>query len=252
MEVYNMALGNIVRLWGSINFKSSLKNFEKIFSIASSFESDFNHWWTDHRSAILHDTDKNHESLMISHNRVGFETINPDSIEQSLHKLSNLTSKAVKKIGDNTITRMGVKVVVYADLDLAFEEIRNQMQHICYSKKSISKLLGPNDIYDLGISIYYNFNKMKVMLSTGPMESKQGLLRLTEEGTVDKLFPPVSKSEAISELYKSIPDSFLYFDLDIFEEDDLDLKNWLSFTEKSIGHFKEKYDCFKKLILECV
>lgn len=245
-----MKLGEIVRIWGAVDYIPDLRFIEKVFYVGSSMGDKFEHWWTDRTQVILHDYGRR-ESLMISSKRIAFEAANPEDVIQTINTLSDNAKRALDSLGCRELVRMGIKLVVYAPMDLTFENIKEQMRPLCLPNNPSLEKVTSNEITDVAMYFDYRWNKKDVKLRVGPMKTEQGRKMLTDIGDILRLFPPVNTSNKFSEFYLSIPSDFLYFDIDVFSETQVETKMWPSFAQEVAPYCPQVFEGIKKLILEC-
>jgi hypothetical protein len=146
---------------------------------------------------------------------------------------------------------MGVKLVVYSDLDLKFEEITRQMQVICLPKNDKLESLTSGDVTDVALNFDYLRDGKKVALRVGPMSKEQGISYLKNAGSIDKVFPPPDKSSQFIDFTESIPESFLYFDVDTSTKESHSVDAWIDFANDTIKYELDLFEGLKKLVLEC-
>jgi hypothetical protein len=245
-----MKLGEIVRIWGAVDYKPDLRFIEKIFSVGSSLKDKFGHWWTDRTQVMLYDYDRR-ECLQISSRRIAFEAVNPDDVVQSINTLSDNIKKALDSMGCRELERMGIKLVVYAPMDLTFENIKDQMRPLCLPNNPSLEEVTSKEITDVAMNFDYQWNKKDVKIRVGPMKTEQGRRMLINMGDIARLFPSPDTSDKFSEFCLSIPSDFLYFDIDIFSETQIETKMWPSFVQEVAPYCPKAFEGIKKLILEC-
>jgi hypothetical protein len=89
------------------------------------------------------------------------------------------------------------------------------------------------------------------MIRSGPMNLEQGQGSLSNLGDISRLFPSPNESEEISKLFSSIPETFLYFDIDVFTDTENNSKQWPVFANEVATYMLSTFNSFKALILEC-
>ena len=245
-----MSLGNIVRIWGAANYKPELRFFDRMYGAAHAAENKFEHWWTDRINTVLHDYNR-HECIRISSKRTAFELANSENIDTSVKQLSGLTVDILNKLHCKTLTRMGLKLTIYADLKLSFDELAEQLRSVCMDKENALLKLTSSEIKDLLVSVDYPWNDNTVKLRISCMNNEQGRGDLANVGEVSQMYSPIEKGGEILELYESIPNEFLYFDIDIFNEQEQGIENWPRFTTSAVTYMTSIFKDIKALILEC-
>ena len=80
------------------------------------------------------------------------------------------------------------------------------------------------------------------------MQRQQGLDQLEQIGNHSQLFEATRKSDALSKLYASVPDSFLYFDLDVFTEKERPVPAWGHFCDQALEHILRAFRQLKDII----
>lgn len=245
-----MSLGKVVRLWGAVDYEPDLRFFDKMFSVSSSLRKDFEHWWTDKLSIVFLDY-RRRESLGLSSKRVSFEAANPEDLTKSISTLSGHVKRLLDELGCRLAKRMGLKLVVFADIDLTFDDIKEQMRPFCLPENSSLEKVTSSEITDVAMNFDYVWEDKKVMLRVGPMKTEQGLNNLLNVGDITRLFPPPERKNEFPEFCSTIPQAFLYFDIDVFIEGERGVNVWPAFTEEFIPYSQGVFEGIKKLILEC-
>jgi len=246
----SMSLGKVVRLWGAVDYEPDFRFFDKMFSVSSLLRRDFEHWWTDKLSIVLNDYSRR-ESLSLSSKRVSFEAANPEDLTNSISTLSGHVRRSLEGLGCRTAKRMGLKVIVFADIDLTFDNIKEQMRPLCLPQNDALERVTSSEITDLAMNFDYVWEGENVMLRVGPMKNEQGLRNLLNVGDVGRLFPPPDQNSKFSEFCSSIPESFLYFDIDVFTKEERGVSTWPTFVQEVGAYCGQVFEGIKKLILEC-
>jgi hypothetical protein len=146
---------------------------------------------------------------------------------------------------------MGLKLVVFADIDLTFDNIKEQMRPFCLPKNGSLEKVTSSEITDVAMNFDYVWKDKKVMLRVGPMKTEQGLNNLLNVGDIARLFPPPERKNDFSEFCSIIPEAFLYFDIDVFIDGERGVNVWPGFSEEFIPYSQGVLEGIKKLILEC-
>jgi hypothetical protein len=243
-----MLYSNITRLWGSVNYKPDIGHFDNMFLAAKEVSHSFEHWWTDKINIILHDFNKR-ESLTITSKQVGFETIQPDNIKNIIDTYSKDIKALVQKLNNKEVTRFGLRVTAYMDLGLKFEEYKERLRPMCLPYHERLETLTSSRILDLALNFDYDLKDKMVMLRIGPMKKKQGLEHLQIIGDIKRLFP-IDEESGINKIYTSIPNEFLFFDLDVFREDRPKIDDLDVFFNDAWSHIESVQKGIKDIILE--
>lgn len=243
-------MADIVRLWGAVEYKADLRFFDHMYRVAKEVGKKFQHWWTNRISVIVHDYEQR-ELISFSSKRIGFEALNPDDINKSFNSLAAIVKDSLSEFNCREITRMGLKLNIYADTGLSFDEIRQQLHPMCIPKnEQLEKLTSP-DILDLQLRFDYKWHGKTAMLRVSPMNREQGLLDIQNVGDVARLFPPIQESDDYPKFISSIPESFLGFDLDIFTKGDHGPNEWPTFTSDVAPYQICVFQSIKNMVLEC-
>jgi len=244
-----MSLGEIVRLWGTVSHQADLRFFDRMYQAAYEIKPKFAHWWTDRIQIVLHDYDS-HELIAFSSKHIGFEVANPDDIISTTNKLSGTLNTVAQRLHCNTVNRIGLKLVVFADIGLSFKELIEQIQHhFNLVPDNLKKLTSP-DIVDMAISYDYVWQDSTAMLRCGPMNKDQGRQTISSLGCISRLYSPPKEDNEIQKVYDSIPESFLFLDIDIFREGDYRIDAWSTFATLALSHAIDVFNGVKAIILE--
>ncbi len=244
-----MGIGEIVRIWGAINFQSDLRFFNKMYDVGKEMESKYNHWWTNKLAIVLSNTETK-ESLSISSKRIGFEAFNPEDIVQTARRLSSDMDHVFDVVGAKQYRRMGFKVVIYHDVQMKFEELRDQLRPICLPQNPVfENVLHSSEVLDVALNMVYKWNKATVNLNIGPMEKSQGLNFLNNTGEIKRLYSEEQIDE-LENLPKKVPNVFLYFDIDVFNETIQKYQEWSNYVSEVAPYSLEVFNGIRKLVLE--
>jgi len=246
-----MTLGTIVRMWGAVNFEPDFMVVPRLYEAAKLFKTDFKHWQVDGTTFTFFERDDRHEVMHATVKQIGFEVTNPDNPQEHFMRMANMVRVFAHELGCSMLTRMGVKIVVYADLDLPFTELCGQVQSLCLPENDRLRELTSPDITDVAMNFDYCRDGKTVALRVGPMKKAQGVSLLHKVGGIERLYPPSDDSSQWLSLVDGIPDSFLYFDADTYLEDSSELQSWSHFAEEAINNEVQLYKGIKDLVLEC-
>jgi len=246
-----MTLGNIVRLWGAVNFEPDFTAIQRLYDAAKPLKKDFQHWQTKGSTFTFYENEGKHEFINVTVKRIGFEVVNPGDISKDLERMAKACKILAEGLGCKVFNRMGVKLLVYADLDLTFEDLKRQVQTICLPKNELLEKLTSPDVIDVALNFDYQRDGKKVALRVGPMGREQGVGILKTVGSIEQVFQPLDQSRQFIDVVESIPESFLYFDVDAYIEEDNSLGSWVTFATETIQYELELFDGLKKLVLEC-
>lgn len=246
-----MALGNIVRLWGAVNFEPDFTIMPRLSGAAESLRKDFQHWLTDGVTFTLFENEEKHEFIHVTVKRIGFEVFNPEDVVNDLARMAQACKTLAQGLGRKVFNRMGVKLVIYADLNLDFDNLKRQVQSTCLSMSTELENLTSTDIIDVALNFDYRRDSKKVELRVGPMKKEQGVSYLRKVGNLQQVFQPPDQSRQFIDLVESVPESFLYFDADAHVEEGHGVDSWVAFATETIQYELELFDGLKKLVLEC-
>ena len=246
-----MARGNIVRLWGAVNFAPNFTIIPLLNNAAGSLRENFQHWRTDGTTITLFDNEEKHEFIHVSTQRIGFQVVNPGDVVNDLERMAKSCKTLAQKLGRKVFKRMGVKLIIYADFDLTFEYLRRQVQTLCLPRNERLENLTSADVIDVALNFDYRRDSKNVELRVGPMKKEQGVSLLRTMGNMQQVFQPPDQSRQFIDLIESVPESFLYFDADAYVKEDHSVDSWVAFATETIQHELELFDGLKKLVLEC-
>jgi hypothetical protein len=236
-----VSLGQIVRLWGSVHYKPDLKFYDHLSTAAKNrLGADFKHWRTDRLSVLLHDTDA-HSLINMAHKNIGFECANPQDAAQSLQRYASHVRSAMSDLHVPSLTRMGIKLVVYCDLGLGFDELTERLRPFCLPPNQDLERLTSARILDLALRYDYEWEGATGQVRVGPMRKDQGLQMLDGLGSYRDLFPEPSKAPALSEFCISVPETCLYFDLDVFRDSETPSDAWFGFAQGTYKHIESVF-----------
>ncbi len=244
-----MALGEIVRVFGAADYKAELNFYDRLNRAAAHQEPDFEHWSTSRLAAGLHDPGRR-ESLGLAHRRTHFEVANPEDLNAKILKSASRVRRALTDLRKSTLTRMGLNLVVFVDVGLAFEELKDQLRPLCLGRHEELARVTSGNVADIALHYDYVRDEGKGALRVGPMERKQGLDRINGIGEITRLFPPPQESDALQVFYGTVPDSFLYFDLDLYREGEVPSDSWPAFVKEAASHAISVFEGIKALVLE--
>lgn len=236
-----MALGEIVRMWGAVEYVQELRFFQNMYQAARDFhKAEFEHWTTDRVSVTVHDLTK-HISLAFSSKRLVFEAANPENIQAVSDHVRTLIRRALNNLRINHITRRGYKLVVYLDLNLSFEEITARLRPLSIGKQPDLVNLTSDKILDLALRYDYEWEGNTAQLRVGPMNKEQGMQMLGDTGRIRLLFNNPMKDPAFSSFCAKVPDKFLYFDLDVFSSAEVPADAWTVFQKEAYSHVQSVF-----------
>lgn len=243
-------MADIIRLWGAVDYKPDLHFFDHMYKVAKDIGKNFQHWWTNRISVVIHDYERR-ELVSFSSKRVAFEALNPNDINKSFNNLAEIVKSSLSELNCREITRMGLKLNIYTDTGLSFDEIRQQLHPICIPKNEQLEKLTSSEILDLQLRFDYKWRGKTAMLRVSPMNKGQGLLDIQNVGDIARLFPPIEKGDDYPKFLASIPESFLGFDLDVFTQGDYRPNEWPTFTSDVVPHLINVFQGIKNMVLEC-
>jgi len=262
----------IGRLWAAVSYRPSLRFHGHVFDVADSFAhhprpgSDdvkpnrFQHWSTDRLQVELCEPSRR-ELLQLTNRRAAMETVayrtedrgtaDMEHLTKACPRIAMILRNAVERLQVGPVTRMGVKLTVYADLDMLFREILEQLRPYCFPENPrFAEITSPN-VEDIALSVDYERDGATVMLRLGPMKREQGVHMLESTGKASALFERKEGGEGLPQLYAAIPDDFLCFDADMYlKAESLAMDRWLSFVDSAISHIVTAYHGLKDLLLE--
>jgi hypothetical protein len=242
-------MANVVRLWGAVEYNADLRFFDHMYKVAKEVGKNFQHWWTNRISVIVHDYERK-ELISFSSKRIGFEALNPDDINKSFNNLANIVKGSLSEFDCRKITRMGLKLNIYEDTGLSFDEIRQQLRPICIPNNERLEKLTSTEILDLQLRFDYKWQDKTAMLRIAPMNKEQGLLDIQNVGDITRLFPPIERGDDYPKFLTSIPESFLGFDLDVFTKGDHAPNEWPTFTNDVAPYLVSVFEGLKNIVLE--
>jgi hypothetical protein len=242
-------MADTVRLWGAVEFKPDLNFYHQMYRVAKAVGHDFEHWWTDRLTVVVHDY-KRRESLRFNSQRISFEALNSEDIPATFQTLSETLRNALKDLGYRQLRRLGLKLSVYTDLGLSFDEIRAQVSQLCLPPQGELERLTSGKLTDLDLKLHYRWKDNTALLRISPMNKEQGLLDIRGVGDISKLFPDPAKTGDLHEFLASIPDSFLALDVDVFTEKKHSGDEWLDFVSDVVPYLLSVCDTLKDRVLE--
>ena len=107
------------------------------------------------------------------------------------------------------------------------------------------------EITDIALHFDYKWNDYTGMLRAGPMKASQGRDTLLNSGNIAQLFNDPRQDSSLSDLCGSIPEAFLFLELDVFSINKGKRDKWIPFVEEVTSHIKETFDKIIALVLEC-
>jgi hypothetical protein len=271
-----MGKHEITRVWCAVDFKADLRIFDKLYVAANHIKKSFPHWQTDRFSVTLVNKDK-HQNIQITANRIAFEAAMVTDLPGVVNAFSSHLRNVIQELGRPQLTRLGIKVITYCDLELKFEELKDQIRSLCIPEKgTFEKIIPSSELLDLALVTDYKWDSnKKAMFRAGPMKSKQGKKTLSGIGNLSDLFPASEKSSDLFQLYQSVPEAFLYLDLDVFMDsnapDDpsestgiietmdipesekpkgVPFEEWTEFSLKAVEHISTVFKNTKNFVLE--
>jgi len=242
-------MADIVRLWGAINYKADLRFFDNMYKVAKEIGQNFEHWWTDRISVIVHDYER-HELIRFSSKQVAFEALNPTDISESFNNLTGTLRRSLSNLNCREVTKMGLKLNIYSNTGLSFDELKQQLRPICVPQNEQLENLTSSEILDFQLKFNYKWNNNTATLRVAPMNKEQGLLDIQNVGEIMRFFPPPHKSDDFSNFCASIPESFLGFDLDVFTQGEHNPNEWPTFASSVVPHLTEVFQGIKNMVLE--
>ena len=244
-----MSLGPIVRFWAAADYDPDLRFFDHLYSAAQRHRSDFEHWWTNRLSVVLHDY-KRHELLGITSKRAHCEAANPDDLDSSVRVLAGSIDKILTELNQNIVKRMGLQLIVYADLGLTFEELVSRFRPFCLPENERLEGFTSTKITDIALHFDYELADRSARFRAGPMNKEQGLERLRSVGDHGRLFTPSEQGTGLADFYSQIPETFLYFDLEVYTEQEQGSKQWRTFVQQAFEHGRKAFEGFRAIIME--
>ena len=250
MEALKLSFGEVVRLWGAVDYEPDIRFFNNVYDIVYKLKSDFPHWWTDRITTVI-SNDENRESLTLSSKRISFEAANPNDMSSSINKVPGYIQKCLTDLRCRNLKRIGLKLVSFINLNLKFEEIREQLRPLCLPKNEKLEQITSSEILDIALNFDYKWNNKKVMLRIGPMTKEEGIKNINSLGDISRLFPSPKKSDSIADFFNKIPESFLYFDIDVFMDENIGKDYYPQFVQEVEPHINSVFSVIKSLIMEC-
>ncbi len=243
-------MANVERLWGAIDYKANLRFFDGMYKVAHTLAKDFDHWWTDRLTVVVHDFD-DRRSIALSSKRATFEALNPNDPVITFKDLASKLRYCIETLEYRSITRMGLKFAAYLDLGLTFEELRDQLRPICLpSAEQLQKIAADSEARDFQLRFEYIWEGYNAAIRIAPMTKDQILLDLRNIGSVDKLLQPPEKGEDAAAFFAGIKDTLLGFDLDVYAEGERSLSEWTSFSDVVPPYLLKMRDRVKNVVLE--
>lgn len=265
---------NIARLWTAIAYKPSLRFFNQFLDIADRHIRSpdpeapekapppgyFEHWTVKDKASIELREPKRHEVIQISDRKTVIEkstfaesSLELDDISRSISSLSNTIRAIVNELKHSDIIRMGVKLTLYTELEMTFDEILERFRKIgLVNNEKLIDIIS-DDIVDIGLHIDYKYKGNTAMLRAGPMSHDEGTGALYNIGTIKSLCEDPGVSDDLYKFTEAIPEAFLYFGEDIFKKSDaLDIQEYASFVKEGLDHIINTYNGFVDILLETI
>ena len=199
-----------------LRYKPDLGFYGKMDSAGSVLNDDFPDW---ERSPLTVEVrnQEHHRRVFLANDRCFFEADDPDP-DTVFEWAGNRLKKVCEKLGVETFARVGVRQLFAADLNKTFALMVDEMaQRFLVRNDQLAAFL-PDKTHDLAYTVVYKTpDDWKYHLRIGPMEKKQWLQTVYHE---PNLFEQNEDgSHTLVEFWKSLPEQFLYVDIDSYRED---------------------------------
>jgi len=245
-----MPLGEIVRFWAAIDYSPELSFYDSLFNkVATKQRDDYEHWWTNRLAVILHDH-KRHELLNIGHKRTVCEMVMPEDLHERAKEAGKRLRAVVRDMRVARLTRMGVDLVVMADCGLSYQETVDQLTKICLSSDGRVQEITTEKAIGAGLHYDYEWQGATAELRVVAMEKEAGMSMIHKQGDHQKLFRPVSEGDDLWSFYQRIPESFIFFDMEVYREEDCDPEEWREFARDATDHASQVFEGIRSLVLE--
>jgi hypothetical protein len=244
-----MGLGSVVRFWGAADYEPSLRIFDKICQVADHVKTDDEHWLTDRLSVKLASRSE-HTILTLAHSRVAFEGIHPPDLTLATKSMATRVFHSLDRLEIQSITRMGLKVIVYKDIGLEFDALLAGLKPLCLSTSDDFVKLTSDQVKDVQLVVDYERDGSTIMLRSGPMRHPQGISFLSQTGEHTQLFPDVTEADDLTKLYAAVPEVFLYLDADVFSRGAFPRESWSSFVDSACAEIMRVFGGLENMILE--
>ncbi len=163
---------------------------------------------------------------------------------ENIRQLIGFTDDAIGYLHVTSIKRRGLKVSIYSDLALTFEELRDQLKPLCLPVNGLIEELTGGEVEDLALHVDYSRDGTSNFLRVGPMKDSQGRRLLLSTGTIDELFDLSVDNNELGVYMGNVPAVFFYYDNDVHSTKDTSTDSWRSFANDA---FKHSVDVFYKL-----
>ncbi len=199
-----------------LRYKPDLGFYGKMDSVGMQMEDQFPDW---ERSALTVEVrnKKRHRRVFLSHNRCFYEADDPDA-DSEFQYAASLLKKVCEGLSVGTLLRVGVRQWFAADLNKPFALMVDEIgKRFLLQSEELSGIL-PDKSHDLAYTVIYETPEgWKYHLRLGPMVKKEWFQYIYHEPMLFET--PDEGEKTFAKFRESIPDQFLFFDIDSHRED---------------------------------
>ena len=208
----NVPARKLVLEW---RYPPDLHFYGKMDEIALKFADQFKDW---ERSALTVEVREKvkHRRTHLAFNRSFYEVDSPKEPSSECEIAYKFLDATAHALNLTKLTRVGLRYWFAIDLGLSFPALVDLVHDRFYAAKPLAEML-PETVKDVSFITYYTHsNGWQFNLRVGPMESEQWFREIKYEPALHQSDDDPS---AFAKLKKSIPEQFLYVDVDYFKED---------------------------------
>lgn len=224
-----------------VRYEPKLEFYRRMDEFGETMSSEFRHWERSPLSLELRNR-KYHRRLYLSHSRIFFERDNPQVGASECDSGVNYFNKAFKILPIKAFSRIGLRQWFLVNIDKSFPAITDSVAKSFYNRESDVAAITPGTINDLAYVVNYDHKDgWEYNLKVAPMRRDEWFSKVAhEEGIYGSGKEKADKEESFSEYKETIPENFLFIDIDcLYNGNEIELEKlnklvnyWKPFTKK--------------------
>lgn len=213
MAISQIPLKKLVFEW---RYMPALTFYNRMDDVAGEFLDDFPDWQRTPLTVEVRNR-KRHRRLFLSHQRSFFDSDGPKDRHAEFDLAKTLAEKTSTRFEISTYRRFGIRQWSIAELDRTFPAMVDLVaSRFCERNETLDKVLG-NRLKDVAYVVDMEHDDgWQFKLRLGPMEKKQWFETVAYERGA---FESDEEGETFEKFRNTIPDQFMYIDIDCFQLD---------------------------------
>jgi hypothetical protein len=217
-------------------YKPQLSHLGRVIAAASELEGSFEFWQTDGSNSIDMRSSKTPANMGIDQNSCSYMGLSDDA-EAENTQIKQLLDAVVGQLQLPTFQRLGLRKRYVAPINMSFADLVTLFHAKTYNQSRSLLNVFPENIDDLMFRINSSDDEFKCHITIGPMQKEQvaQMLRPDQE----RIFTPEESAKRYSALYGAYPEVSIYFDIDLFQNDEKPVDGTLEFVKKARKRISE-------------